>query len=527
MNNPFINTKLWNTLERVTVSASFEEIIATSSSLDTLQVAFTTTSGALDSTTASLAAVSASTTSGNLGLIDGVFSVRAYGAKGDNVTNDLPAFQSATAAAYAYGQGSGAQQAGRVVIPAGRYVLSGTWDLTLGDALGTGSTVGFGRISVQGAGRNSTTLSFTGGSSVDAIHVGSYTVLRDFGMLGSVANGIVSVVESGTSADFPGRSSERLLLERIFVRVSPASRSIDLQAPFWFKFDTVQSLGAVRIGTSSAGHNAFDGQLNNCEITNGTTLTMPALDVDCWNLTVQGGIIYTYLGSTQPGVWLRHGAMSLREVDFSYSAQTSTGSYDIIVDTSASDVSVITIEACALGTSGRVNSTGSSGNVWFKSGTRGHIRNCNWNNTPSIYISTGSQGVTVLDWNVSSSQIVYQGGGLSGTKGEFTTNGRKTLTVPLSATADVHAPNLLLRIDPWITSQYTASYTGSLLQSEVWNDVSGSTIKSSSYVYSGSLLSQSFVSVYDTNGNVLIGQTTASYFYSGSILVSASLSRTL
>ena len=98
--------------------------------------------------------------------------------------------------------------------------------------------------------------------------------------------------------------------------------------------------------------------------------------------------------------------------------------------------------------------------------------------------------------------------------------------VSQSLTATIYSA--LLSRDPTTTSQYTASYTGSLVKSEVWKTLAGALIKSSSYSYtSASLMSQSFVSVFDAAGATIVAQVTSSYFYSGTVLVSASLSRSI
>lgn len=77
------------------------------------------------------------------------FNVKDFGAKGDNATNDYPAFVAAIAAAQAIG-------GGRVFIPAGKYRLNTT--LLLNPIVG----IGFHNIVLEGAGLESTTLDFVG-----------------------------------------------------------------------------------------------------------------------------------------------------------------------------------------------------------------------------------------------------------------------------------------------------------------------------------------------------------------------------
>ncbi|OGR29327.1 MAG: hypothetical protein A2139_12630 [Desulfobacca sp. RBG_16_60_12] len=94
---------------------------------------------------------------------------------------------------------------------------------------------------------------------------------------------------------------------------------------------------------------------------------------------------------------------------------------------------------------------------------------------------------------------------------------------------NVLSASTMLNNEPVYGWSYTASYSSSLLTQELWNDTaSGFRIKQNSYGYLGTLLTASVAAVFDpANGTTVLAAATSSYFYSGSILTSATLVRSV
>lgn len=113
----------------------------------------------------------------------------------------------------------------------------------------------------------------------------------------------------------------------------------------------------------------------------------------------------------------------------------------------------------------------------------------------------------------------------------FLSSSLVSVSASLSATEldiNVLSASLGLAAGPTVGWSYTASYSSSLLTSELWNDAgTGNRIRQVDYAYDGTRLSSEVVSVYAaSDGTTLLAQTSATLFYSGTFLSSASLVRT-
>jgi len=390
--------------------------------------AFSSTIGAVSSAFSSMIGpLSASVTASSVKLL-GVFNVREYGAKGDNVTDDAAAFSATISASYAYALSMTGATGAEVDIPPGWYNLGSTIDWTRGDIWGTSGTVGYdgyGRIRIRGFGRNQTVLSLSMGTGSDGMVIGGYTNMVDLGIVGTSRNTVVAHQNTGS---FAGRSAERLKMDRIFLRASVDSAgtgtgvSLDVPAGFFMELDTVQALAGVSCRQGGLPGDAvrrvsYDSLFENCEIGNSNNPNVNAIDWNGSGLTVIGGIVYTANSSVKASLYIDTGGVVLIGTDFDYTAVSSVSGYDIVVaGTGASPVGTgasVTTIGCSFPS--RASISGTTGNILIKSGSvGGTIMSSHWSQGaagPSIHIETGTFGVSIIAAEISSSNLVFLNGG--------------------------------------------------------------------------------------------------------------------
>lgn len=353
----------------------------------------------------------------------GVFYVRHYGAVGDGVHDDLPAFREAVAAAYAWAQqysfgaptSGGGVPGAKVVTGSGYFRLVGNLDLTLGDPLGGGPTYeGMGRITLEGMGRANTQLVFENGTLIDGLTVGSYTSVTDMTIRGAARTMVKSAPVVGTG--FVGRSAERLYMRRVFITGLPDTAnnyvSLDLPGVFWATLDTVYAPYGLKMGAGPSGHNCYGVTLLNCQIANYAVNTTPSLTLHGSLFQIIGGLIYSVNPSSTPSILLEEGTMVVNGVDFGYTGVSSSVGYDIVVgggNTFGSATAIIS--GCNL--SERVRTIGSSGHIYVRSNTvGGEIGQNSYQGAaaPAIDIEAGAEGLSINDTLLSKSDITYDGG---------------------------------------------------------------------------------------------------------------------